>query len=205
MQKIKNIIFDLGGVFLNIDFKQTVLAFAELGIGNFNEYYTLQSVSPLFEKLEIGKIEPGKFYEEFRNLTKLPSLSNDEIMHAWNALLLDFPPERINWLKEIKKRYNIYLLSNTNQIHYDSFAKAYREQTANENFDELFIAAYYSHILGLRKPSREIFEEVLKRENLNVAETLFIDDLEANIEAAKSVGLKTIYLPPPKTVLELDL
>jgi putative hydrolase of the HAD superfamily len=204
MQKIKNIIFDLGGVFLNLDFKQTELAFATLGVGNFNEYYTLQTVSPVFERLEIGLITPETFYDEFRAIVNLP-LTNEEIMHAWDALLLDFPPERIKWLKEIAKRYKIYLLSNTNEIHYNSFTKTFKEQIGNGNFDELFIKAYYSHQLGLRKPSKEIFQTVLANENLSAAETLFIDDSYANIETARSAGLQTIYLPTPKTVLELEL
>ena len=204
MPKIKNIIFDLGGVILNIDFKQTALAFAKLGIDNFSEYYTLQGLSPLFEKLETGAISPRDFYNEFRELVKLPLLTNDEIRIAWNALLLDFPPERIKWLQEIRKRYNIYLLSNTNEIHYNAFTKSFKE-FSNYDFDELFISAYYSHKMGLRKPSKEIFETVLKKENLDVAETVFIDDSMANIETAKSVGLQTIYLPSPQTILELDL
>lgn len=205
MQKPKNIIFDLGGVILNIDFKQTALAFAELGIGNFNEYYTLQTVTPLFEKLEVGAINPGNFYNEFRELAQLSSLTNEQIMQAWNALLLDFPPERIQWLKEIKNRYNIYLLSNTNQIHYNAFTEMYKQQIGNGEFDSLFVKAYYSYKMGLRKPSKEIFEAVLKDENLQATETVFIDDSEANILAAASVGLQTIHLPSPKTVLELDL
>lgn len=205
MQKPKNIIFDLGGVILDIDFKKTALAFAELGIGNFNEYYTLQSVSPLFEQLEIGAISPENFYGEFRNLAKQPSLTNEQIRDAWNALLIRFPPERINWLKKIKETYNVYLLSNTNQIHYEAFTNIYREQVEDKNFDELFITAYYSHNLGLRKPSEKIFETVLAKEKLNAAETVFIDDSLANIEAAISTGLQGIHLPSLKTVLELGL
>jgi putative hydrolase of the HAD superfamily len=204
MQKVKNIIFDLGGVILNLDFKKTELAFAEHGIGNFNEYYTLQTTVPLFENLETGKIKPDIFYGEFRKLVKT-QLTNAEIMNAWNALLLDFPAERIEWLKEVSKRYNIYLLSNTNQIHYDSFINTFKKQIGDYDFNKLFIKAYYSHKIGLRKPSKEIFEIVLKNENLNAHETLFIDDSSANIEAAKTVGLQTIYLPSPKTVLELNL
>ena len=204
MQSIKNIIFDMGGVILNLDFKKTELAFAALGIGNFNEYYTLQTVTPIFEKLEIGEITPETFYDEFRKLVELP-LTNEQIRNAWNALLLDFPPERINWLKEIKNRYHIYLLSNTNEIHYNSFTKTFKEQINDDSFDDLFIKAYYSHKMGLRKPSKEIFETILKEQDLDAAETVFIDDSEANIQAAKSVGLQTIYLPSPQTVLELDL
>jgi putative hydrolase of the HAD superfamily len=204
MQNIKNIIFDLGGVILNIDFKQTELAFAKLGIGNFNQYYTLQALSPLFEQLETGLVTPEIFYNEFRELANT-SISNKEIENAWNALLLNFPPERINWLKNISKKYKIYLLSNTNKIHYDAFMKLFHEQIGDGNFNNYFTKAYYSHEINLRKPAKECFEYVLKNENLKPAETLFIDDSEKNIEAAKVVGLNTIYLPPPHTVLELDL
>ena len=90
MQNIKNIIFDLGGIILNIDFKQTELAFAELGIGNFNQYYTLQALSPLFEQLELGLVTPEIFYDEFRKLANT-SINNKQIKTAWNTLLLDFP------------------------------------------------------------------------------------------------------------------
>lgn len=204
MQNIKNIIFDLGGVILNLDFKKTELAFAALGIGNFNEYYTLQTATPVFEQLETGKITPEKFYDEFRNIAKL-KIGNDDIMHAWNAMLLDFPPNRINWLKKIGKKYNIYLLSNTNQIHHEAFTKIFTEQIGDYNFDDLFIKAYYSHKLGVRKPSKEIFELILKNENLNITETLFIDDSIANVETANTLGLQTIYLSSPKTILELGL
>ncbi|HEX5153198.1 MAG TPA: HAD family phosphatase [Parafilimonas sp.] len=204
MQKIKNIIFDLGGVILNLDFKKTELAFAALGIGNFNEYYTLQTVTPIFEKLEIGEITPEAFCDEFRKLVELP-LTDEQITEAWNALLLDFPPEKINWLKEIKSRYNIYLLSNTNEIHYNCITKIFKEQINDGSFNDLFIKAYYSHKMGLRKPSKEIFEVILREQNLDAEETVFIDDSEANIWAARSIGLQTIYLPSPQTILELDL
>ena len=204
MQNIKNIIFDLGGVILNIDFKQTELAFAKLGVGNFNQYYTLQSVSPLFEKLELGLITPELFYDEFKNVVKV-SLTNEEICNAWNALLIDFPPERIAWLETISKKYKTYLLSNTNKIHYDAFMKIFDEQIGKGDFNKYFIKPYYSHEINLRKPSKECFEFVLKNENLNAEETLFIDDSETNTEGAKEAGLNTIHLPTPHTILELNL
>lgn len=204
MLKIKNIIFDLGGVILNIDFKKTELAFAKLGVGDFNAYYTLQTSIPLFHDLETGSITPETFYDKLRELLKLP-LSNEELRDAWNALLIDFPPERIEWLKQIKNKYNIYLLSNTNQIHYDAFIELYNEQIKDGNFDDLFIKTYYSHQIKLRKPSKESFEFVLKNENLLAEETVFIDDLLPNIEAAKQVRLQTMHLPSPQTVFDLSL
>ena len=204
MQKAKNIIFDLGGVILNIDLKNTELAFAELGIGNFKEYYTLQQSSPLFYNLELGFITPETFYIEFRELVRLP-LTNEEIKAAWNALLLDFPKERIDWLGNIRKKYKIFLLSNTNEIHYQAFTKMYEEQIGNGHFDDQFTKTYYSHKMGLRKPAKECYEAVLNHERLRPEETIFIDDSLQNIEGAKSAGLQTFYLPPPHTVFELDL
>ncbi len=204
MQKIKNIIFDMGGVILNLDFLKTELAFAEYGIGNFNQYYTLQTATPVFEQLETGKISPEDFYDVFRKIT-LSTISNQQIEIAWNAMLLDFPTERISLLKELRSKYQIYLLSNTNEIHYRHIMKIFKEQNDGEDFNDIFIKAYYSHQLGMRKPDKIIFETVLKDADLLAGETIFIDDAIANIESAKSTGLQTIHLPSPKTILELDL
>jgi putative hydrolase of the HAD superfamily len=204
MQKIKNIIFDLGGVILNLDFMKTELAFAGYGIGNFNQYYTLQTATPVFEQLETGKISPEVFYDVFRKIT-MTSITNEQIEHAWNALLLDFPPARIQYLKELRNRYQIFLLSNTNEIHYRQILKIYTEQNGGEDFNNIFMKAYYSHQLGMRKPDTLIFETVLKDAGLDAQETLFIDDAAANIESAKNTGLQTIHLSSPKTILELGL
>ena len=204
MSQIRNIIFDLGGVILNIDLKRTELAFAELGVGNFKEYYTLQTATPLFEDLELGRITPKIFYNEFRKLANLP-LTDEQIRTAWNALLVDFPPERIDWLKNIKSKYNIFLLSNTNEIHHQVFTKMFEEEVGGGKFDDQFIKAYYSFRIGLRKPSKESYEAIMKKERLTAAETLFIDDSLQNIGGAASVGLQTCYLPSPHTITELDL
>lgn len=204
MEKIKNIIFDLGGVFIDIDFKATEKAFVSLGVTNFNDYYTQHTASTLFEDLETGKASPEEFYERFRSETGV-SLGDAEIRDAWNAMLGRFPSERLNWLEEIGFRYNIYLYSNTNIIHYNAFQKIYQDCTGKENFDDYFIKAHYSHDLGVRKPYAESFKKLLAVEKLNAAETLFIDDSFKNIEGAKEAGLQTILLLPPKTVLDLDL
>jgi FMN phosphatase YigB (HAD superfamily) len=204
MGKIKNIIFDLGGVFLDIDFNATEKAFVSLGVTNFNDYYTQHSASTLFEDLETGKLSPEEFYEGFRQETST-SLTDEQIKGAWNAMLGRFPVERLNWLEEIGFRYKIYLYSNTNIIHYQAFQKIYQECTGKDNFDDYFVKAHYSHDIGLRKPYPDSFQRLLALENLDAAETLFIDDSYKNIEGAKQVGLQTILLLPPKTVLELDL
>ncbi|MBT9483943.1 HAD family phosphatase [Sediminibacterium sp.] len=201
---IKNIIFDLGGVFLNIDFSLTSKAFIDLGVLQFNEMFTQHFSNPLFELLETGKLNEEEFYTAFRKESKT-NLNNEQIKQAWNALLLDFPKERIDWLKSISKKYRIFLFSNTNQIHYDSFIEKFGMQHPGEDFNSLFRKAYYSQFLGLRKPYPESFQAILDEQGLLAEETLFIDDTFKNIEAAQSLGLQTIHLKHPLTVLDLDL
>src|SRR4051794_2377065 len=106
MKKLKNIIFDLGGVFIDIDFKATEKAFAELGVNNFNDFYTQHTASTLFEDLETGAISPEQFYEGFRQDTGVTA-TDEQIQKAWNAMLGRFPVEPLNWLEEIGFRYNI--------------------------------------------------------------------------------------------------
>ncbi|MGI8950083.1 MAG: HAD family hydrolase [Chitinophagaceae bacterium] len=204
MKTIKNLLFDLGGVFLNIDYPKTVQAFTDLGVKNFDDLYSPSYASHLFEWLETGKIDPPFFYQSLRNKTNI-SASDDEIKNAWNSMLLYFPLERIEWLDNIKHKYNVYLFSNTNIIHHKCFNEIFKKQTGKSNFENHFIKAYYSYELGLRKPHVASFYKVLEEQNLNAAETLFIDDTLKNIEGGKVVGLQTEYLCAPKTVLDLDL
>jgi HAD superfamily hydrolase (TIGR01509 family) len=204
MRQIKNIIFDLGGIFLNIDFSKTEKAFTNLGVTNFNDLYTQHHSTDLFELLEMGKISPEEFHDAFVRETNI-HLSYEELKAAWSALLQDFPVERLHWLKEVSERYRIFLFSNTNKIHYDVFTESFREQTGFDDFNKFFIKAYYSHEMGLRKPYPESFLYILNEQNLKPEETLFIDDTFSNIEGAKKAGLHTIYLEKPMTVLDLDL
>ena len=204
MHTVKNIIFDLGGVFMNLDYQKMEQAFIDLGIVNFSELFTQHHSSPLFEDLETGKITNKDFYDQLRKISGV-NISDAAIKDAWNAILLDFPKERLDWLSEIKKKYKIYLFSNTNQIHYDAFIETFRKQTGIEDFNQYFIKAYYSQTLGLRKPYAAAYQKVLDEQNIIASETLFIDDTLKNIEGAKAVGLQTIHLAPPLTVLDLNL
>ena len=203
-QKVKNIIFDLGGVLLNIDFKLTSNAFKALGVSHFDEMFTQHFSNPLFELLETGKIDEAAFYDEFRKEAGLP-LTNNQIQDAWNALLLDFPAERINWLEKVAQQYRIFLFSNTNQIHYDCFIRNFSNVFDGKHFDDFFEKAYYSQFLGLRKPYPESFQAIVKEQEILPSETLFIDDTLKNIETARQLGFQTIHLQRPTTVLDLDL
>lgn len=204
MENIKNIIFDLGRVFLNIDFQKTNKAFEKLGVAGFAEYFNQHHSDILFEDLETGKISEEGFYEAFRKETQT-QLSDTQIRDAWNALILDFPPERLAWLNEIKNRYRVFLFSNTNQIHYDFFMANFTKTFGGKDFNSYFIKAYYSQILGLRKPQVESYRAIINEQQLNPEETLFIDDTEKNIVGAQEAGLQTIHLVAPRTVLDLPL
>jgi putative hydrolase of the HAD superfamily len=204
MSKINNIIFDLGGIFIEINYAKTEAAFVNLGVTNFNDLYTQHHASPIFELLETGKLEPAEFFQRFRDISKI-HLSDEEIKDAWNAMLGNFYLETLPWLKEIRSKYNIFLYSNTNKIHYDAIMEIFHGQTQQRNFDDYFMKAYYSHDIGLRKPYKEGFQKILEEQNLKAEETLFIDDTIKNVEGAEKAGLQTIHLVSPKTVLDLNL
>ena len=142
MAVIKNIIFDLGGVLLQLDYQKTEDAFVALGIVNFNEYFKQDYVSTLFDEFETGKISTENFYNEFRNITK-SNLNNTQIKNAWNAMLLPFWQDRLAWLEQISKQYNIFLLSNTNEIHYQEVLHIYNQTNPNKSFSNYFIKDYY--------------------------------------------------------------
>ena len=127
MTGIKNILFDLGGVFLDINYQLTEKAFIDLGIHDFGQRFNQQFSNTLFEDLETGKIDPADFYDAFRKETG-SNLPNASIETAWNALLLDFPEERLIWLEDIKEKYPVYLYSNTNIIHYQCFMKMFEDK-----------------------------------------------------------------------------
>ncbi|MDP4283821.1 MAG: HAD family phosphatase [Bacteroidota bacterium] len=199
MQKIENIIFDLGGVLLDIDYHLTRKAFEQSGIINFNEMYSQANADQLFQKLETGKISEDDFHNELNNCAGL-SLSPQEINSAWNAMLLSFREESLQCLDQIKSKYQLFLLSNTNFIHMDAFKKIYHTKKREKEFDEYFNKAFYSCDIGLRKPDLVCYEWVLSDLNIKPGATLFIDDSAQNIEAAQLAGLQTYHLTPGKKV-----
>lgn len=204
MDGIKNIIFDLGGVLLNIDFSITQRAFIDLGVDQFSEMFTQHHSNDLFIQLETGAISNDEFYDAFRKNTGM-NLSNEEIKNAWNALLLDFRIPTLECLESLKNKYRIFLFSNTNQIHHDAFMESYLQLTGKTDFDAFFEKAYYSQHLGMRKPNAAPFLHILQENGLVAGETLFIDDTIKNIETAQELGIKTIHLQWPQTVPELGL
>lgn len=193
MQKIEAVIFDLGGVILDIDYNLTRKAFEKLGVIHFNEMYSQVSADKLFRGLETGKIKESNFYSEFNGCTGF-SLTPKQISKAWNAMLLTFREDSLLFLNDIKSSYRLFLLSNTNEIHYNMFKKIYHAKPRPIAFEDFFEKAYYSFKIGMRKPDNEIYEHVLEKNNLTPRTTMFIDDSVQNINAAKNIGMQTILL-----------
>lgn len=203
MAQTKNIIFDLGGVLLDLDFQRTIDAFEKLGVQGFEDMFSQFKADELFRKLETGHVSEGDFYEAVKNRTA-QKLTEAEIDNAYNALILQFRTESLAFLENLAPDYKLYLLSNTNSIHLKYFKKLLTEQTGKPLLDGYFIKAWYSNEVGLRKPGAAIFEFVLKDEKLVAEETLFIDDTYLNIETAQQLGFKTHLLLPTEKIELLD-
>ena len=203
MQGIKNIIFDLGGVILNLDNQRTEDAFTAMGVKPFREYFGHGHAASFFSEYEVGKISDRQFIDALKELTGL-SAADEDIIRAWNALLLDFPPERIQLLEELGKRYRIFLFSNTNALHLAALQQIYRDTFPKGGLDDHFERSYYSHTLGMRKPNTESFQHILQENDLKGEETLFVDDALINVEGAERAGLRGLYLRPGTTLLDFQ-
>ncbi|MBP7510622.1 MAG: HAD family phosphatase [Bacteroidia bacterium] len=185
---IKNLLFDLGAVILNLDQEKTLRAFKRLGA----DLDSLNTESSLFTDFETGKITSDFFIHTLQTNLK-GKASAQEILDAWNAMLLDLPTFRIDMLKELKKDYRLFLLSNTNTIHIDAVYKTHGKII----FDELFETCYLSHEIGHRKPHVACYQFVMDDAKIKACETLFVDDNKANIRGANDAGLNTIWAQQP--------
>ncbi len=189
---IKNIIFDLGGVIIDLSFDKMTTRFEELGFHDFKQYFSAKQQNITFEALELGKISSEQFYESIRQISG-EQLKDEEIEEAWNLILNPFVAERMKFLEKVASKFQIYLFSNTNAIHAKKFEEACLDQFGKP-LCSYFSDLYYSHLLHQRKPNPEAFEAVLKQANIKAEETLFVDDNWENIQGAKLVGLRTHHL-----------
>jgi len=199
--RIKNIIFDLGGVLLNIDYLATIKSFENLGITDFEKLFSQANQIHLFDKLDTGLISPDEFRNEIRNISGL-NISNQDIDNAWNAMLLDMPKHRILLLENAKKHYRTFLLSNTNAIHYPEYSKYLLAEHGYASLSMLFEKQYLSHEIKLRKPNIEAFQYILSENNLKPSETLFIDDTAQHVTGAKKAGLNAYWLDLSKESID---
>ena len=193
---IKNIIFDLGGVVIDIDFNLTFSAFARLANQSIEETKKVMSDLNIWDRYERGSLTDQDFINIIRESLQLMQ-TDEEIITAWNALLLELPKKRIDLIKQINTKYNTYVLSNTSNIHIVGVNKILEKSTGENDLKNIFGKIYYSYEINRRKPDLDIYEFVLKDAGLKPEETLFLDDNLDNIGAAKKVGIQTIHVHPP--------
>ncbi|HLG02948.1 MAG TPA: HAD family phosphatase [Bacteroidia bacterium] len=190
---IRNIIFDLGGVIINLDTSATMHAFQSLGMKDFGALYTQSKQAALFDDFDRGKISAGDFRNALRQHLP-PETTDAAIDAAWNAMLADIPVARLQLLENLKTKYRIFLLSNTNEIHVTAFSAYLQRQFGFADFSRYFEGGYYSCRIGKRKPDADAFLHVIMEHKLNPTQTLFIDDSRQHVEGALRAGLKAAQL-----------
>lgn len=187
------IIFDLGGVILNIDYHRTIRAFKALGMSDFDHHFTQLKQEHLFDLHETGHISDADFRHGLRPHL-LPDVTDADIDAAWNAMLLDLPAQRLNLLMKLKNQHRTFLLSNTNAIHINEFHRQLRAVHGLMDLNDHFERVYLSYQMGLRKPDPAIFLRVCDENGLSPETTLFIDDSPQHVEGAKKAGLMAVHL-----------
>jgi putative hydrolase of the HAD superfamily len=199
---IKNIIFDLGAVLFNIDHALTIKSFEDLGIQDLDSLYSENNHHVIFDQYEKGEVSTSRFIEKIREYMPL-SVSEKDVAKAWNTMLLDFPQTSFDLLNRLKPNYQLFLLSNTNALHFSGFHDILLKQHGMHGLECFFEKAYYSHLIGMRKPDKEIFEFVLKENKLDPDKTLFIDDFPQHVEGAEEAGINGVLLTKDSSVSNL--
>ena len=196
LSNIDAIIFDLGGVIINIDYERTIQKFSQISGFDASQLYTQRRQTQLFDQYETGQISSEQFRAGLRLLLNAPDVTDRALDDAWNAMLLDIPTQRIEWLQGMGCTNRIFLLSNTNAIHKDAFDQIFSATFGGSipTLAGLFERSYFSHLMGDRKPNPSIFNTIIAEQGLIPSRTLFIDDSIQHIEGAQSVGLQTLHL-----------
>ena len=202
LSNIKNIIFDLGNVVLNLDFDASIKAFQQLGLNEAEISPSVAFSDPVFYLLETGRITPAEFRTRVRELLNNPNASDQQIDDAWYAMILDIPEKRVKALQDLRSKYRIFLFSNTNEIHIGRLLEEFKA-IYGFDFQGLFDEVFYSHELQARKPEIHAFQKVIELTGVEPGETLFVDDLKNNILAAEKAGLQTLWLKAGMEMAEL--
>ena len=203
LKNIKNLIFDLGGVIIDLDFGASYLAFSELS-GLSVEQIAIRTEGMMFFKdFEKGLISSGEFRNQIQELLAF-SATTQAIDEAWCAMLGVIPAGRLKLLHALKQRYRTFALSNTNEIHVTKFNHILESSLGSTNlFHDHFERVYYSHQMKMRKPDTEIYQQVLDNQSLVPEETLFIDDNHDNIVGAGQLSIQTFHLKEPAHLMSL--
>lgn len=210
---IKNIVFDFGGVLLDLHYERTFEALSDLMGVALDRQDIPEELATAFTKYEKGLLQTETFMWNIQKHAAKQITEPHKIIKAWNAMLLGWNADRLPWLLRLKEQYRTFILSNTNELHIQWVRKDLKAKHGLEDFESTYFEhVYYSHDMGMRKPDAVIYEAVLAERNLVAGETLFIDDTYENVLAAQSVGIRAIHHDPsleiidqlPKYLLEMN-
>ncbi|MBQ4421333.1 MAG: HAD family phosphatase [Bacteroidales bacterium] len=201
--EIKNLILDMGGVILDVDYKKIFLEFVKYDCNDMQSFFTQQKQIPLVDDFEKGLITPAVFREEVRKLIG-KNLEDRVLDDIWNSMVLGVRKEDVELIKVLRKKYDkVFLFSNTNEIHVEYVKAMFFGVMSYDVFDTLFDKVYFSNEIHLRKPDEESFEFVVEDAGVEKEATMFIDDTEKNILGAERVGLKTYLLDNNQTITQI--
>ena len=201
-KKIKNVLFDLGDVIIDISIPGTITKFAERSGLSTQEIREIYYHSDVFLNYEKGLISDDEFFAGINQIFST-DMSFDEFKSIWNGMLIKIPQERLLLLDKVSKSYRTFLLSNTNNLHLLRFTEMMHEISPERSLESYFERAYYSHQMSMRKPDAEIFEFILKQNNLRPEETIFLDDNADNIYGAAQVGIVAVLVKNPNQLFEI--
>jgi putative hydrolase of the HAD superfamily len=194
---IKNIVFDFGGVLLDLDFDRTYEEMSKLlGIPFYPDNFS-ESTLAILHDFERGKISKEGFIWHIQQLSRKSVPQGKEIIDAWNAMLLGWKPEKLDYLQDLRRRYKVFMLSNTNIIHIEWVHQDLQKNHGIYYFENVFFnKAYYSHEVQMRKPDSEIFHFITKDADIQPEESLYIDDLIENVNSAREIGFQGYWHNP---------
>jgi putative hydrolase of the HAD superfamily len=198
---VKNLIFDLGGVILDLSVDSTLRSFADLSGTDTATVKKLFVTSKGFEAYEKGEISDDDFRTFVKKLYNI-HVPDETLDACWNAMLLNIPLKKLQLLEMLKTRYNVYLLSNTNNIHVHYINNTLLPRIECNSLDDYFHRSYYSHQMKKRKPDAEIFQQVLDEGGFKPDETLFLDDNRDNVQGASRLGIKTVHVVNPDMIFD---
>ena len=198
--KIKNIILDLGGVLIDVDYLKTASAFKRLGLTHFDDLYSQKKQDPFFDNMDKGLISDDAFRSELKKHLP-PAVTDTNIDQAWNAMLGRIPVERMDLLRTLKNQYRLFLLSNTNRIHVPRFIEIIEEDHGPRALEGCFEKMYLSCHIHMRKPDAEVFNLVIDENGLPRDETIFIDDSIQHVDGAREAGIPSYFLDLEKNSL----
>lgn len=193
------LIFDFGQVLIDLDMERAKASFAALGIPDLDKLFTLLKADPIVAALEKGEVSPAAFYDTVRSKA-VGNPTDDRIAGAWNDILGEYRLESLRFVERLERAMPVFLFSNTNSIHYDSFQEKLRTSTPYRRIEDLFTRSYFSHTMGMRKPAPEGYRRIIRENGLDAANTLFVDDLQDNVLGAQAVGMQAHRLLPGERI-----